>query len=74
MFVCTGVPDFPAEEDRCSFGAPECRAGGQESVCQRGTWPHFVAKSTFVKRASGLRLLKILKLHEVDVKLKLKYK
>lgn len=38
-----GVPDLPAEEDCCSLGASECWAGGQESVCQRGTitrWSH----------------------------------
>lgn len=32
-----GVPDLPAEEDRRSLGASERRAGGQESVRQRGT-------------------------------------
>lgn len=36
--VCrAGVPDLPAEEDRCSLSASERREGGEEPVCQRGT-------------------------------------
>lgn len=37
FFAHAGVPDRPAEEDYCSLRASECWAGGQESVCQRGT-------------------------------------
>lgn len=35
--VHAGVPDLAAEEDRRSLGASERRAGGPESVRQRGT-------------------------------------
>lgn len=37
LCVCVGVPDLSAEKDCCPLCPSECWAGGQESVCQRGT-------------------------------------